>query len=138
MITTSYILGIAAALLILVIVVELLRRRQLRERHAVWWLGAGLLALLASVFPVTLEWAAQVVGIKVPTNLVFFASIAILFLVCLQHSSELTRVEERCRNLAESAALLELRLRQIEAQLPSETAAPETDAPNVNPDSLEK
>ncbi|MEB0001332.1 DUF2304 domain-containing protein [Cryobacterium sp. 10I1] len=135
---TSYYLGIAAALVILVIVVELLRRRQLRERHAVWWLGAGLLALLAGVFPVTLEWAAQLVGIKIPTNLVFFVSIAILFLVCLQHSSELTRVEERCRNLAESVALLELRLRQVEGELSSGESGSESDTRSVNPDSPEK
>lgn len=121
---TSYVLGIAAASLTLIIVVELLRQRQLRERHAVWWIGAGLLALVVSVFPVTLEWAAGVVGIEVPTNLVFFVSIAILFLVCLQHSSELTRVEGRARHLAEAVALLELRLRTVESRLPGETPPP--------------
>lgn len=126
---TSYVLGIAAASLTLIIVVELLRQRQLRERHAVWWIGAGLLALVVSVFPVTLEWAAGVVGIEVPTNLVFFVSIAILFLVCLQHSSELTRVEGRARHLAESVALLELRLRTVESRLPGATP-PVTDNGN--------
>ena len=113
MTTTSYIFGIISAVLILVVVIELLRRRLLRERHAICWFVAGLLALVAGVFPVTLTWAANLVGIQVPINLVFFTSIAILFLVCLQHGSELTRLESKTRILAEHVALLELQLREI-------------------------
>ena len=51
-------------------------------------------------------------GIEVPTNLVFFVSIAILFLVCLQHSAELTQLESKTRALAERVALLELQASQ--------------------------
>jgi hypothetical protein len=110
----SYILGITASVLALVVVVEMLRRRLLRERHAVWWFAAGLLALVASVFPGTLTWAAASLGITVPTNLVFFVSIAVLFFVCLQLSAEVTRLESRTRTLAEIVALHELRIRQME------------------------
>jgi hypothetical protein len=112
---TSYIFGIVSALLVLVLVIELLRRGRLRERHAVWWLVAGTLALIAGVFPATLVWAAGLLGIEVPVNLVFFVSIAILFIVCLQHSSELTQMEARTRVLAERIALLEMRGRQNSA-----------------------
>ncbi|MFE6963788.1 DUF2304 family protein [Agromyces sp. NPDC057679] len=111
---TSYIFGIAAAVLALVVVIEMLRRRRLRERHALWWLIAGVLALIVGIFPSTLEWAAGVIGIEVPTNLVFFVSIGILFLVCLQHSAELTRLESKTRVLAERAAIQDLRIRKLE------------------------
>lgn len=110
----SYLLGIAAALITLIVVFEMMRRRRLRERHAIWWLIAGILALIVGVFPATLAWAAAVVGVAVPTNLVFFVSVAILFLVCIQSSSELTRLEAQTRLLAERSALLELRVRQLE------------------------
>jgi hypothetical protein len=110
----SYIFGIVSAALILVVVIELLRRRHLRERHAIWWIIAGVLALVAGIFPVTLGWAAGLLGIEVPTNLVFFVSISILFLVGLQHSSELTQLESKTRTLAERVAILELRLRDAE------------------------
>jgi hypothetical protein len=113
---TSYIFGIVSAALVLIVVIELLRRRQLRERHAVWWLIAGSLALVVGVFPATLEWASRLMGIELPLNLTFFVSIGILFLVCLQHSSELTRLEARTRTLAEHAALQEVRVRALEDQ----------------------
>jgi hypothetical protein len=125
MISTSYILGIAASLLSLIVVIELLRRRHLRERHAIWWFVASLLALTVSVLPSTLTWAADLMGITLPINLVFFASIAVLFFVCLQHSSELTRLESNTRTLAEIVALSELRVNQLEARLDSDGSTTE-------------
>lgn len=113
--TASYVLGILAALLTLGVVIEMLRRRRLRERHAVWWLIAGTLALIIGVFPGVLEWASHVVGVEVPTNLVFFVSLVVLFLVCVQHSAELTRLEDKVRVLAEESALTELRLSRLES-----------------------
>ena len=113
----TYIFGIATALLTLGVVIELLRRRLLRERHAIWWLIAGVLALVVGVFPATLDWAAGIVGIGQPTNLVFFLSIAILILVCLQHSAELTRLESKTQKLAEQSALQDLRISRLENQI---------------------
>jgi len=120
----SYIFGIASATLALAVVIELLRRRSLRERHAIWWLVAGTLALVVGVFPATLQWAASLIGIEVPLNLVFFVSIAVLFFVCLQHSSELTKLEDKTRALAETMALQDLRLRELETA----AGAAETDS----------
>ncbi|WP_457101014.1 DUF2304 domain-containing protein [Microbacterium sp. P5_E9] len=121
---TSYILGVVAAVITFVVVIELLRRRRLRERHAVWWLLAALLALIVGLFPSVLMWATSVAGVVLPSNLVFFVSIAILVLVCIQHSAELTDLEAETRVLAERTALLEHRVRQLEsAQASDDTEA---------------
>lgn len=114
---TTYIFSVAAAVLTLAVVIELLRRRRLRERHAVWWLIAGSLALLVSLFPQVLQWGADLIGIEVPINLVFFVSVAVLFLVCIQHSAELTTLESKTRTLAEASALQNLRIEQLEREL---------------------
>ncbi|MFB2581144.1 DUF2304 domain-containing protein [Herbiconiux sp. P15] len=112
--TVTYVFGIVAALIALAVVIESLRRRHLRERHAVWWLFAGVVALVVSVFPDTLGWAAALVGVTVPTNLVFFLSIAVLVLVSIQHSGELTELEAETRTLAETVALQDLRIKELE------------------------
>lgn len=114
MATIQYFLGIAAALMTFGIVIEMLRRRRLRERHAGWWIVAGILAILISVFPDTLSRTAEFLGFEVPTNLVFFASLFLLFLVALQHSSELTNLESHNRSLVERLIILELKIEQIE------------------------
>lgn len=117
----SYVFGIASALFTLFVVIEMLRRRKLRERHAVSWIIAGLLALIIGIFPQTLEWAAAVVGVEIPTNLVFFVSLFILFIVCIQHSGELTDLEDKTRVLAENCALQEARIRVLEDAIHKET-----------------
>jgi hypothetical protein len=113
----TYVLGIVAALFTLGVVIEALRRRRLRERHAAWWILAGFLALIIGVFPQVLVWAAVAIGVEIPTNLVFFVSILILFLVSIQHSSELTTLENRSRTLAEESALQDLRIKALEEEL---------------------
>lgn len=123
--TASYIFGILSAILVLAIIVEMLRRGSLRERHAVWWLLGGVIALIVGIFPTVLQWTADALGVAVPTNLVFFASITILFLAHLQHSAELTRLEEKTRVLAEQIAMLDLRLREAERRHDRRTADPD-------------
>lgn len=114
--TFQYLLGILAALFTFGLVVELLRRRRLRERHAGWWLFAGIVAILVSVFPQVLSSVAGILGFEVPINLAFFASLLILFLVALQHSSELTKLEAQNRTLVERMIILELRQETIQSR----------------------
>lgn len=123
----AYVFSIVCAVIALGFAIDLLRRGRLRERHAIWWIVAGTLAVLVAVFPVTLEWAASLIGAEVPTNLVFFVSIALLFGVALQLSSELTKHEEKIRTLAESVAELELLVRG----LPTGPGAPRTAPPSA-------
>ncbi|RZS57410.1 hypothetical protein EV141_1122 [Microcella putealis] len=112
--TFSYILGIVAASFTFIIVIDMLRRQRLRERHAIWWITGAILALIVGIFPALLDAIAAVIGIDVPINLVFFVSIAILVLVCIQHSAELTKTERQIRVLVEESALLSKRVRDLE------------------------
>lgn len=136
----TYAFGIAAALLVIVVIVELMRRSTLRERHAVWWLVGGLLALIVAVFPPILRWAARLLGVSVATNLVFFVAIALLFLVTLQYGAELTRLEAKTRALAEKAAFHDLRLRELEARAGTDTSAPggDADGPDAAPPAADR
>lgn len=111
-------LGVAAAAFLLAFVLELLRRGILRERFAALWLVVGGLVLLVAVFPGILRSAADALGFELPSNLLFFAAIVFLLLVCVQLSYEVSRLEARTRRLAEDLALL---------------AATVQDAPDVRP-----
>jgi hypothetical protein len=113
----SYIFGIVSALAAFSLVLEMLRRRRIRERHAVWWLVGTTLALIVSVFPNLLVWTASLVGVTLPINLVFFLSIGILVLVCLQHAAELTQIEAHTRVLTERVVLQDLRIAELERRV---------------------
>lgn len=120
--TSNYVLGLVGSLVTLVALFEMLRRRRLREKYAVLWVVVALLALLVALVPSVLSWAAELVGVEVPSNLLFFVASMLLLLVSIQHSYELGRLEERSRTLAEEVALLRL---EVEAGLDG-TRAPDT------------
>lgn len=104
----TQVFAIFATVSALVLLVWMLRSGRMRERHGIWWIVGGVLALVVSIFPNTLEWATAITGFNVGANLVYFVSIAILVIVCIQHSSELTKVEAQVRVLAEELALQKL------------------------------
>lgn len=104
----TYLIGPIVALGLLALIVSALLRKQLRERHALWWVIGAVLALVFSLFPGMLEELSHALGVSIPLNLVFILAIAVIFLVSLQQSAELTRLEERVRTLAEHVARLEM------------------------------
>jgi len=102
----TYLLGVVTAALTLVFVVELLRRGILRERFAVLWLGVASALVVLAVFPTVLEHAADLVGVEVPSNLLFIAGGLLLLIVSVQLSYEVSLLDARTRRLAEEVALM--------------------------------
>ena len=88
----------------------MLRRHRLREKYALIWGVVALGALTIAAFPDLLTWATAAIGLQVPANLLFFVASLVIMVLTLQHSSELGRLEERTRTLAEDVALLQVEL----------------------------
>ena len=112
----NYVLGLIGSLFTLTLLFELLRRRQLREKYAVFWVIVAMATLVIAVFPATLTTAADLVGVEVPANLLFFGASMLLLGVSIHQSYEMGRLEERTRTLAEEIGLLRL---EIELNRPS-------------------
>ncbi|MDX6301109.1 MAG: hypothetical protein QOF53_2323 [Nocardioidaceae bacterium] len=107
----NLILGLLGSLVTLGLLFEMMRRHRLREKYAVFWALIAVLTLLVAAVPQLLTWAASLVGVTVPANLLFFAASMLLLAVSVQHSSELGSLEEKTRTLAEEVALLRMELR---------------------------
>ena len=94
------------AVVVLVLIFELVRRRQLREKYALLWLGVGVAVAVLGFFPHLLDSITHLVGVANGVSLVLFLGIVFLLLVCLHLSWEMSRLEEETRSLAEEVALL--------------------------------
>jgi hypothetical protein len=112
----NYILGFIGSVVTLALLFELMRRRRLREKYAVFWVVVAVMTLVVAIFPSTLIAAANVIGVEVPANLLFFVASMLLLGVSIHHSYELGRLEERSRTLAEEVALLRLDLEEQRGQ----------------------
>lgn len=116
------------ALVIVVLVVEMLRRKKLREKYAALWLVVGLATLVLAAFPQLLAQTARLLGVQVPSNLLFSMTILLALGVCLHLSWEISVVEDETRTLAEEAAILRTHIERLESRLDAELGGPSRNA----------
>ena len=90
----------------LLFLLRLVRRGHLRGKYALLWLGVGAAMVGFAIYPDVLVPVSDTLGISYEPAIIFLAAIAFLFLVIVHFSSELSRLEDRTRTLAEELALL--------------------------------
>ncbi len=82
-----------------------IRNSQLKTSDAVFWfLFAGCLVVI-SIFPQIVYWAAALVGIQSPANLVFLLVFIILIVKLLLSSVETAQLKSKLNTLVEYEAL---------------------------------
>lgn len=111
---TANLFAAIAAVLVFVFILWLLRKGVLKEKYAVLWLFVSAAAAFFALVPNAARWLADLVGVEIPANLLFFVTLVLLILVSVQLSYELSRHEAKIRRLAEESALLDQRLRALE------------------------
>ena len=107
--------GIIFALVVMALIVSLLLRRQLREKYAVLWLLVGVAILVLALVPGLLVGLADVLGVEIPSNLIFSLAIFLLVGVTLHLSWELSQAEDEVRRVAEEVAILRADVEEIRA-----------------------
>jgi hypothetical protein len=88
------------------IIIELVRRRHLREKYALLWLGVGLSGIVLSVTRGVVDGVARSIGIAYGPTVVFAGAILFLVLVCMHLSTAVSKLEERTTRLATELALI--------------------------------
>ena len=109
----AHLLVLAAVAVTAVFIFRLVRRRQLRSKYALLWLTIGLLMLPLGVFPGVLDTFSGWVGVYYSPTTFLLLACGFLFLVVVQFSWELSRLESRTRMLAEEVALLRAELEDL-------------------------
>jgi hypothetical protein len=106
-------LAILVALAIIGIVL-LVRRRHLKAKYSLLWLSLGAVMVVIAAVPGLLDWTAELLGIWYQPTLLILLGLALLLLIAVHFSYELTRSENRTRELAEQLTLLRLRVTELE------------------------
>jgi hypothetical protein len=138
---TGYAFALVLCAMLVALLFVLLRTRRLREKYAAIWIMVSLGVVLLAIFPAAAFWLARIAHVYTPANLLFAGSIAVLLLVCIHLSTELSSMEEETRTLTEEIALLRLDLRSLRDEVhPSEptagAAVPTALAPEPRPSHL--
>ena len=103
--------GVAAFL----ITIYWVRRRELRVKYALSWLGIGSFLLITGLFPSLIMGTAHKLNFSYAA-LVSFLTAGFLFLFAFSVSISLSRQYRRNIRLTQEIGLLEQRVRQLETQ----------------------
>ncbi len=124
---------IALALLValaIVGIVILVRRRYLKAKYSLLWLSLGAVMVVIAAVPGLLDWTAERLGIWYQPTLLILLGLALLLLIVVHFSYELTRSENRTRELAEQLALLRLRVTELQHSIDDAADPAGTDEKN--------
>jgi hypothetical protein len=110
--------GVGAFLL----TVHWVRRRQLRERYAIGWMGVATVLLICGIFPGIIMYLAQLAHLSYPAA-VLFISLGAMYSFSFFVTVSLTRQHRRNVRLLQELALLKGRLEELErrGQKPAES-----------------
>ncbi len=122
-------LAVLVALAIVGIVI-LVRRRYLKAKYSLLWLSLGAVMVIIAAVPGLLDWTADRLGIWYQPTLLILLGLALLLLIVVHFSYELTRSENRTRELAEQLALLRLRVTELQHSIDDDAAQTGTDETN--------
>ncbi len=111
-------------LLYFVMLFYMLKKGRLILKYALLWMGGGLALVVLLIWPEVLYKIGDLIGVSNPVNAVFllFAGISLLLLLSL--TSIVSQFNRTNRRMAQSLALLEKRVRELEQQCAEE---PQTD-----------
>lgn len=105
--TTINIITFIGAIGLFITVLELVRRRGLREEYSLLWLGASITYLVIALWPKTIGFIADLLGISDPFLASMFIGINFLLIILIQYSTRLSKLTNRYKDLAQQIAIID-------------------------------
>ena len=106
-----------AIALFFIIVLTLLKKKRLALKYTLLWLLTGVLMLVLVLCPSILFRVSALLGIQSSMNGLYLLLIAFILMILMSLTSIVSAQTDRIRRLAQSVALLEERMRQLEAKI---------------------
>lgn len=99
-------------------VIYLLVKRRINERNSFFWLAGALVILLLSTIPDILQIMADISGVDYPPTLLFLLSTLVILFILLYQSTQVSILQERCREMAQQLAIVSFneKIRQVHLQ----------------------
>jgi hypothetical protein len=102
--------------LVLMITLESVRRLAMEESYALLWISTGLVLVVFAVYPDAVGWLAALTGMQYVTAITIVV-FAFLLLVAFHFSLSLSRYRADQKRLCQHAAVLEMRVANLERKL---------------------
>ena len=129
MIEPIQLIALVTSVLLFTIVLELVRRKKLTEEYSFVWIVCALALLAAALGRRQLDSIALWLGIYYPPAALLLVLIFFVFVASLYFSVVVSRQRQQIERLIEDAALLDARLREMDATRANEDERAFSDIP---------
>ena len=96
---------IVASLLTGVYIRRKIRKSQMQIADVLFWLMFALTLIFMSIFPETVAWFTDLVGVQSPVNFVFLVVIFLVMVRCFSLSVKVSSLEAKLNDLVENFAV---------------------------------
>lgn len=113
---SEYRLQIILAVLLCFVLYKLLRsviKKKLELKYTLSWIIIILCLLVVDIFPSILTFMSNLLGIQLPSNMIFLVAIILLFAIVLTHTIHVSRLTDSNKTLTQELALLKKELDEI-------------------------
>lgn len=102
---------------LLAVIFYMLKKNLLSVKYSLLWLFFAAALILFAAVPYVVYVLRDILNIEIPVNLVFVLLFCFVLLVLLSVSVAISQLAEKTKRLAQSNALLEKRVRELENKL---------------------
>ena len=96
---------IVASLLTGLYIRQKIRKSQMQIADVVFWLVFALALICMSIFPETVAWFTDLIGVQSPVNFVFLVVIFLVIVRCFSLSVKVSSLEAKLSDLVEDVAV---------------------------------
>ncbi len=90
----------------LALIANMVRKKKIDLKYSLRWMILCLLALILDIFPQLIYSCAKMLGIELPSNMVFFVAIVLLISVIYALATSVSHLSTKVKRLTQELALL--------------------------------
>lgn len=103
---------IIIAILCMIYVILEVRKKRFSIKESFWWMIGSLIMLVLSIFPHSIDYIANKVGIAYSPSLLFVFCIIFLIFMIFRNSKRISEQQEKIIELAQNISILKEKLNE--------------------------
>ena len=107
---------IVGTIVLFSLIIYLIKKDKIEVKYAIIWLAFSVAMILFSIFPQLVFILGDLTRVINPVNFVFMIQIIFILLILLSISAVISGFSKKIKGLAQANALLEKRVRKLEAK----------------------
>ncbi|MBR1572225.1 MAG: DUF2304 domain-containing protein [Lachnospiraceae bacterium] len=95
---------------------NLVRVKRLELKYALVWFAVGVMLLIFDLAPGVMEWLADILGIALPINMLFFLGFGFVLIIILTQTVVISNLTRKTKKLTQEVAILHRRIDNIKTR----------------------